>query len=95
VTDPKKKKSPVEEIAAEREMQKAVEEGIDVVSEAMKQVVGRPKEERQQHLNALLARVRELSEKLTAANDHGEATERIKAVERVIEILQRIADRAD
>jgi hypothetical protein len=93
VTDPKKKRSPAQEYAEEREMQRAVEEGIDVVSLAMKQLLERPKAEREEHLKLLLQKVRSLSEQVELTSGKGEAHERIKAVERVIEILQKLAEK--
>jgi hypothetical protein len=95
VTDGPKRKSAHDEFAADMETQKAVEEGIDVVSEAMKQLLSEPKEARGARLESLITQVRALSERLEAAGDKGEAAERVKAIERVIEIIQHIAEKKE
>lgn len=87
-----KRRSPPDELA-DQEMEHAVEEGIDVVSEAVRQLLARPKGEREAHLAALLDQVRSFSSRLQAASEKGEAVTRARALERVIEILQQLATR--
>jgi hypothetical protein len=93
VSDGGKRKSAVEDFAAEREMQKAVEEGIDVVADAMKQLLEEPAEARGERLESLIGQVRALSDRLDQAGDKGEGSERVKAIERVIEIIQQLAEK--
>jgi hypothetical protein len=93
VTDGPKKRSAHDEFESEMEMQKAVEDGIDVVSDAMRQLLTEPEETRAARLETLIAQVRAFADKLDAAGDKSEAQERAKAVERVIEILQHMMDK--
>jgi hypothetical protein len=86
---PKKGDDPI----AQMDMQKALEEGIDVVRDAMRDLLTKPKEEREKHLASLLGQVRAMSEAIDAADEKSEAAERLHAVERVIEILQQVAQK--
>jgi hypothetical protein len=87
------KKGGIEDLNAQIEMQKAVEDGIDVVRDAMRDLLTKPKAEREKHLADLLEQLRAMSEAIDATDGKSEAAERLHAVERVIEILQQVASK--
>lgn len=81
--------------ASRREQQRAVEEGIDIVRDAIVKLMARPKEEREKQIEVLASELEAMTElfdsvkKSNAVNANtGGGARRLKATKTIIEVLR-------
>jgi hypothetical protein len=73
------------------EQEQAIDEGIDLVRQAMRDVLAKPKAEREAHLAQLLEKIEAMSGRLEGAGEVGTGGDRLRALHTVFEILRRMA----
>ena len=72
-----------------KEQQRAVEDGIDVVRSAIKQLLAQPRGERERHLGVLTKELEVLAGRVGAADAGGAGARRMEATRKVVAILEK------
>lgn len=80
-----------EPTSSRREQQKAVEEGIDVVRDAIKDLLKKPKGERERHLRVLAEQLTSMAGRMDRVDNSGDGARRVKATKNIIEILEKVS----
>ena len=74
-----------------QDQQKAVEEGLDVMREAIKFILSKPPAERDKHLNQLTKELGRMAVKL-GKKETDRGARRVQAAQNVVDILKRASD---
>ena len=72
-----------------KEQQRAVEDGIEVVRQAIKQLLTQPRAERERHLGALAKELEALAGRVGTADADGAGARRMEATRKVVAILEK------
>jgi hypothetical protein len=70
-----------------------VEEGLNLLRDAIKDLLAKPQLERKAHLEMLEIKLRAMIPDLESVDKNGPAARRVRAMERVIKTLQEVAER--
>ncbi|MBI2372575.1 MAG: hypothetical protein HYV07_01120 [Deltaproteobacteria bacterium] len=73
-----------------RDQSKAVEEGIDIVRDAIREFLKKPKAERDSYLAELSLQLEELADNLDGVPNGGAGARRLEATRRIVEILKSV-----
>ncbi len=73
-----------------REQVRAVEEGIDIVRDAIRDFLKKPKAEREKHLATLSTQLEAFAENLDDLPSGRAGTTRLEATRRIVEILKTV-----
>jgi hypothetical protein len=77
--------------SSKKEQQRAVEEGIAIVRNAIKQLLAEPKAERDAHLETLGAGLNTLADRLGAVDEQGRAR-RVLATRKIVQLVKKASD---
>lgn len=76
-----------------RELEKSVEEGLDLLRDAIRDLLARPKEEREVHLVHLKQYVKSMLPQFEAVDRNSPTARRLRAMERVLSTLEEVSSR--
>lgn len=77
-----------------RDAEKSVEEGLDVLRDAIRDLLAKPKEQREEHLNKLKDYVQSLLPEFESIDRNSASARRLRAMERVIATLEEVSARS-
>jgi hypothetical protein len=93
VNDPRFRGSGASSRPSRRDVERGVEEGLDIVRNAIKELLARPKEERAAHLAVLKVRLASFIPQIEAVDRQGPTARRVRAMERVLSALDQVSSR--
>ncbi len=73
---------------------KSVEEGLNILREAIRDLLSRPRHERKAHLADLKARIASMGPALSPLERSGVSARRLRAMERVVRALEEVSERS-
>jgi hypothetical protein len=76
-----------------RELDKGVEEGLDILRDAIRDLLSKPKSEREEHIVRLKQYIHELLPDFEAVDPNSPSSKRLRALERVIATLEEVSER--
>lgn len=77
-----------------RDVERGVEEGLDILRAAIKELMQRPREERAAHLSLLKARLASFIPQIESVDRQGPTARRVRAMERVLRALDEVSSRS-
>lgn len=75
------------------DVERGVEDGLELIRGAIRELLARPKEERAAHLAALKLHLLTLIPKVEGADKNAPAARRLRAMERVLATLDEVSSR--
>jgi hypothetical protein len=76
-----------------RDVERGVEEGLEILRGAIKELLRRPREERQAHLTLLKLRLASFIPQIESVDRQGPTARRVRAMERVLKALDEVSAR--
>lgn len=76
-----------------RDVERGVEEGLDILRTAIKELMLRPREERAAHLAMLKIRLASFLPQIESVDRQGPTARRVRAMERVLHALDEVSSR--